>query len=261
MTKVSKSKIHDVKLGLIDAPLEFNRLAIDHDVIVELAKSIAEVGLLQPVVLRDLGGRYEMIAGYRRFLAHEYLNLPTIPSRIFELDDTQAAISRATENLARVNLTPIEEGIIYENLISSHEMTVDQIAQRMAISVGVVKRRLDLMKMPPQLRDAIHSGKVNVGVAEELWRISDIGDMEYYLGLAIDNGVTRGVLRGWVDEWAKQQRRENYEGGGGGEISPPYLERPVYVSCDLCQGPMKIGDETVIRSCPECFGRLRNALK
>ena len=261
MAKVSKNKIHEVDLLQIDEPHEFNRLEINSNEVSELAKSISEIGLLQPVVLRKHGDRFEMVAGFRRFLAHKLLEVSTIQAVIKVMDDQQAAISRATENLSRVNLTPIEEATIYGNLINGHAMTIDQIAQKMGISVGVVKRRLDLIKMPPQLQKAIHSGQINPGVAEELWRISDPGDMDYYLGLAIDNGVTRAVTRQWVDEWAKAQRAAKAPGDLGGGISPPYLDRPVYVSCDLCQGPMKIGDETVIRACPECSEHLKNALK
>jgi len=261
MAKVSKEKIHEVDLSQIDEPQEFNRLEIDLNEVSELAKSISETGLIQPVLLRPLGDRFEMVAGFRRYLAHKLLELSTIQAIVRKMTDQQAAISRASENLQRVNLSPIEEGTIYSNLVNGHAMTIDQIAQRMGITPGVVKRRIDLTKMPPQLQKAIHSGQIVVGVAEELWRISDPGDMDYYLGLAIDNGVTRAVTRQWVDDWGKAQRAAKVPGDYGGGVSPPYLDRPVYVSCDLCQGPMKIGDETVIRACPECSEHLKNALK
>lgn len=261
MAKVSKEKIYEVDLSQIDEPEGVIRLEIDQDEISELAQSISEIGQLQAIVLTKNGERFEIVAGHRRFLAHQLLEMQTIKATVHKMDRQQAAISRATENLSRVNLTPIEEGAIYSNLIDGHGMTVDQISKRVGKTAGVVKRRLDLMKMPPSLQKAIHSGQVVVGVAEELWRISDIVDMDYHLGLAIDNGITRVVARQWVDDWAKSKRAPNPDGERGGRVSPPYLERPVFVACDLCQGPMKIGDETVIRACPECSGQISNALK
>ena len=261
MTKLSKDKIYEVDLSQIDEPDGVVRLEIHQGEISELAQSISEIGQLQAIVLRKSGERFEIVAGHRRFLAHKYLEKGTIKATINEMNGQQAAISRATENLSRVDLTPVEEGAIYSNLINGHGMTVDQIAKRMGKSAGIVKRRLDILGMPPILQKAVHSGEISVGIAEELWRISDPGDQEYYLGLAIDNGVTRRVMRDWVKDWKRSRERGEDPGDDGGGVSPPYLERPVYVSCDLCGGPMQLGDETVIRACPDCEKQLRNALK
>jgi len=261
MAKVSKEKLHEVDLSQIDEPKEINRLEIDPDEISELAQSISEIGLMQPVLLRPDGDRFEMVAGERRFLAHKQLDLSTIKAIIREMTDQQAAILRATENLSRVNLTPLEEGAVYSNLINGHGMTIDQIAKRMGRAPGTIKRRLDLMKMPASLQKAIHNGSINPGVAEELWRISDPAAMDYYLGLVIDNGSTRAVTRQWVDDWAKEKRTMGPASERGGGLSPPYLERPSYQPCDLCEGPMKIGDEKLFRCCPTCTEKLKNALK
>jgi len=261
MPKVSRVKIHEVDLSLIDEPHEINRLEIDLDEVSELAKSISETGLIQPILLRPDGDRYEMVAGQRRFLAHQQLELSTIKSIVRIMTDREAAVLRATENLSRVNLTQIEEAAVYSNLINGHEMTIDQVAQKMGISAGVVKRRLDLMKMPPQLQKAIHSGQIVVGVAEELWRISDPGDMDYYLGLAIENGITRSVARQWVDDWAKQKRAATFTGERGGGDSPPYLERPHYITCGICDGPSRIEEATSIMICQDCQELIKNRKK
>jgi len=261
MAKLSKEKIYEVDLSQIDEPHEINRLEIDPDEVSELAKSISETGLLQPILLRPDGDRYEIVAGQRRFLAHKQLDLSTIKAIVRVMTDREAAVLRATENLSRVNLTQIEEGAVYSNLINGHGMTIDQVAKRMGKSAGIVKRRLDLLKMPASLQKAIHSGSINTGVAEELWRISDTGDMDYYLGLAIDNGVTRAVARQWVDDWAKQQRAASFSGEGGGGISPPYLERPHYITCDICEGPSLIENATSIMICPDCQDLIKNRKK
>lgn len=261
MTKVSTDRIYEVDLSEIDEPVGVIRLDIDRVEISELAKSISEIGLMQPVVLRKNGERYEIIAGHRRFLAHQLLDMKTIKATVNEMDPQTAAISRATENLARVNLTPIEEGAVYLNLIEEHGMSIEQIAQRMGKSPGIIKRRIDVMGMPPQLQKSIHEGLIPVGVAEELWRISDEADLEYHLSLAIENGVTRNVVREWVREWRRKKERPADAGETGGGISPPYLDRPVYISCDLCAGPMKLGDEILYRCCPDCGKQLQNALK
>jgi len=261
MAKASKEKIYEVDLSQIDEPHEINRLEIDPDEVSELAKSISETGLLQPILLRPDGDRYEIVAGQRRFLAHQQLELSVVKSIVRVMTDQEAAVLRATENLSRVNLTQIEEGAVYSNLINGHGMTIDQIAKRMGKSAGIVKRRLDLMKMPPRLQKAIHSGQIVAGVAEELWRISDPGDMDYHLELAIDNGVTRAVARQWVDDWAKQQRAASFGGERGGGISPPYLDRPHYITCGICEGPSLIENATTLMVCPDCQEMIHNRKK
>jgi len=75
------------------------------------------------------------------------------------MTDQEAAIIRASENLARENLTPLEESVIFSNLYTLYKMTVEQIAQKFGYKAGTIKRRMDLMKMPPILQTAVHAKK------------------------------------------------------------------------------------------------------
>ena len=97
-------------------------------------------------------------------------------------------------------------------------------------------------------------------MAEELWRISDVGKMDYYLSFAVEHGVTVAVARAWVKEWKDSVRRSKTDIEGGGHESSPLEERPVWLPCDLCHGPMKLGSEQVIRACPECSTLVRGAV-
>jgi len=129
----------------------------------------------------------------------------------------------------------------------------------MGKSVGVVKRRLDLLRMPPQLQKAVHRKQIGYSVAEELWSISDDEAFDYLLGITIDHGATQAVVRQWVKERKDAKRRED---AGAGESSPlpaPLEPRPSYVACDLCSGPMEIGTETLYRTCPECSEGIKKA--
>jgi len=238
---------------LIDEPGRIVRMEISSEAVAELAQSIAEIGLLQPILLRPCGERYEIVAGHRRYLAHRQLELDKIRALVKEMSDQEAAFSRATENLARVDLTSVEEAAIYRDLVDTHKMTYEQIGKKVGISPALVKRRLDLLKMPPQLQDALHKKRISISVAENLWTISDMTDLDYYLSFALDGGCTREVARSWAKEWKDKKRRaDNPRVEGGGDFAPSE-PRPVYVSCDLCVGPMEIGEETVLRLCPNCI--------
>jgi len=243
----------EVLLKEIDEPQVIDRIEIDLEKIAELSESISAVGLLQPILLRPVGVRFEIVAGHRRFLAHRKLGLSLIDAVIKDMTDQEAAIIRATENLARENLTPIEQAVIFGNLLTNHGMSLEQVAKKFGYRPGTIRRRMDILKMPPPLQEAIHKKQISVTVAEELWPISDPSDLDYYLTFAIENGCTKATARLWCKEWKDSKRRERPAGEEGGQALAPSEPRPVYVVCDLCIGPMEIGKETVLRICPECY--------
>ena len=257
MTLTKKDKIAEVDLFLIDEPKVVDRMEISPEAVSELAESISEIGLLQPILLRKDGERYEVIAGHRRFLAHLKLGLKSIKSIIRVMTDQEAAVSRATENLARVDLTPVEEATVYSNLINIHGLTCEQIGQKFGKSPGLVRRRMDLLKMPPQLRAAVHKKQIAISVAEELWPITDVAVLDYYLSFALDGGCTQAVARQWCKDWRDTERRKESGAVDSGQVFGPFEPRPVYVACDLCTGPMEIGQETVLRVCPVCHTTIK----
>jgi len=257
MTKILKRRITEVLMILIDPPPDIDRMEIDPEKITELAASISEIGLLQPVLLRPVGDRFEVIAGHRRFLACQRLGVPKIDAVVKEMDDQEAAVVRATENLARESLTPLEEAVVFGNLIGRYGMKLDQVAQKFGYKPGTIKRRMEINKYPPQLQQAVHKKQISVSVAEMLWPIADLASLDYYLMFAIENGCTKEVARMWCKEWKDAERHKSAPGGQGGGALAVNEPRPVYVACDLCSGAMEIGKETVMRVCPECFATIK----
>ena len=261
MAKVSSVTVKEVALDLIDEPYGRIRLEIDAESIADLAANIAEVGLLQPIVIRSNKERFEIVAGHRRYLAFLLLKKDRIPAIVRDMDDVACALARASENLGRVDLSPIEEAAIYSDLRDEHKLTVDEISGRMGKSIGVVKRRLDLLKMPPCLQKSLHSKRINCGVAEELWSLGDVGKMEYFLAFAVEHGATVLVVRGWVQEEKKKMRLKDVDVEGSESLANPMQTRPVYVPCDMCVQAMEIGKETIIRACPECMKIIREVME
>lgn len=246
-----------VLLSLIDRPATPDRLSIDPEYIKELAASIAEIGLINPVLLCPRGGRFEIIAGDCRYQAFLSLGRDKIPAIIKELDPESVSISRATENLQKFDLTIIEEARIYQRLHNDHGMTWDQISKRTGKKAGQIKRRYDLLKMPEILIKALHEKKIGYAVAEELDRLKDLGRVEYYLGYAVDHGATLSVVAGWVKEELSLIRQKESSADGGEWGSPVPEQLPIYVSCDICHGPMEIKKVVYMRICPECHGTIK----
>lgn len=253
MTDQPTNPSKEIPLTLIDEPDGMARMEIDHDYIAELAQSIREIGQLQDILLAVKGKRFEIVAGHCRFLAHQKAGLTKIKAQVRKMTRKQIAVARVTENLARKNLTPIEEAANYKNLIDEHGISVNDVALKVGKSPGLVKRRMDLLKMPPELQEAVHKKRISISVAEELWPITDQASLSYYLSFALDGGCTKEVARSWCKDWRDSLRRAGSAGGESGRVLAPTEPRPVYVSCDLCSGPMEIGKETILRTCPDCF--------
>ncbi len=256
MKKNLSEVVKKVDIILIDGPKVDQRLTIDLEAVKELAASIEEVGLMQPILLTKKGERYEIVWGHRRYLAHKFLGRTQILAKIQELDETQVVIMRATENIFREGITPIEEALIYKTLMETDGMTIDKVAKRMRKSAGIVRRRMELLRMPQILQTAIHEKKINYGVAEALWPLGDEGTIEYYLHFAIENGASVAVVRAWVKEEKDKQRRDRTDIGGGGETIAINENIPVFFTCQLCNGPSKLGTETIFRACPDCAKQL-----
>lgn len=252
MVKRLKQTVKDIPLDLIDEPKGIVRMDIDSAGIEELAQSISEIDLLQPILVAVDGERFELVFGHRRYLACQKLGLSAIRSVVRVMTQVEIGVARATENINRADLTPFEEAATYKNLLDEYNLTLEQVAQKMGKSAGTIKRRMDLLKMPPQLQKAVHSKSISISVAEELWTIADMTDLDYYLSFALDGGCTKEVARSWAKEWQDKKRRAENPGVEGSPTFAPTEPRPVFVPCDLCVGPMEIGQETVLRLCPDC---------
>jgi len=257
MGKPLKRAIQKVDLSLIDEPSGRIRIEIDPALINELAESISQVGLLQPIVLRSGNGRYEIIAGHRRYLAHKVLNESVIDAVVVVLSDIDAAVARATENLARVDLSPLEEAAIWKDLTETHGMSFEEIGKKFGRNPATIRRRIDLLKMPPVLQKAVHDRKISHSVAEELWCITDPTSLDYYLMFAVENGCTKQVANAWAKEWKDSVRRSQEPGAVGGGVTSPSQPRPYYIACDICHSPAELGKESVLRICDVCSATIK----
>jgi len=250
-----------IPMALIDRPVDPDRISIDPDSLKELIASIRQSGLKQPILLNIKGERFEIVAGERRYLACESLGMVKIPAFTEVMSEPEVAILRAIENLQRENLTIIEEAHVYRRLHDNLGMSWDDIGKKSGKSPGLVKRRYDLLKMPEQLINAMHKGQIGYAVAEELKRLGDLGKIDYFLSFAIDHGATKEVVRKWVDEEMAQKRQEAAAGGGGGGGYVMPEARPVFLTCDLCHGPVDVMKLLNLRICPDCGKIIRENMQ
>ena len=150
------------------------RRTFDDDALDELAASIKEVGLLQPVVVRKLGaGRYELVMGERRLRASQRAGLDVIPAIVRETHDDDMLRDALMENLHRQQLDPLEEAAAYQQLLDDFGATHEQLAQKIGRSRPHISNTLRLLNLPPAVQRRVAAGVISAGHARALLSIED----------------------------------------------------------------------------------------
>jgi ParB/RepB/Spo0J family partition protein len=140
----------------------------------ELAASIREHGVLQPVLVRPLGpGRFQLVAGERRWRASQRAGLATIPAMIEEIDDETALEIAIIENLQREDLSPLDEATMYDKMIREHGYSIRKLAEKLGKDKGYLENRLRLADAPPEVRELVSLRKDTLSHAYELLKIAD----------------------------------------------------------------------------------------
>ena len=167
------------------------RLTFDENALNELAMSIKEHGIIQPLVLRKLiNDKYEIIAGERRYKASQIAGLNKVPAIIADLDDNASAEVALIENIQRRNLSAIEEAKSYKKLLDRGYLTQDQLAKRLGISQSSVANKVRLLNLPEEVQDALMSEKISERHARSLLQLSDSNDQINMLNKIINNRLT-----------------------------------------------------------------------
>ncbi|TPQ20426.1 ParB/RepB/Spo0J family partition protein [Streptomyces sporangiiformans] len=150
------------------------REVFDEDALAELVTSIKEVGLLQPVVVRELGpARYELIMGERRWRACREAGLEAIPAIVRATEDEKLLLDALLENLHRAQLNPLEEAAAYDQLLKDFNCTHDQLADRIGRSRPQVSNTLRLLKLSPAVQRRVAAGVLSAGHARALLSVDD----------------------------------------------------------------------------------------
>jgi ParB family chromosome partitioning protein len=167
-------EIKKIDINLI-VPNRFQpRTVFDDEKIAELARTIHIHGIIQPIVVREIGdGRYEIIAGERRWRAMKKLGWTEVPTIVKNLNDTETASIALIENLQREELSPIEEAIAYGKLLELHNLTQEALAQRLGKGQSTVANKLRLLKLPQEVQDALLNKKITERHARSLIPLKD----------------------------------------------------------------------------------------
>lgn len=166
------------------------RLNFDDSALKELAASIKEHGIIQPLVVRRLGEKYEIIAGERRYKAAKMAGLTSVPAIVSSITDNQSAEVAIIENVQRKDLSSIEEAKSYKMLLDKGYLTQDELAKKMGLSQSAISNKLRLLSLSNKVQEALMVGKISERHARSLLQIEDSDLQDEWLNKILEERLT-----------------------------------------------------------------------
>lgn len=182
------------------------REIFDEKALKELAASIKEHGVIQPIIVRNIGGKYEIIAGERRYKASALAGLTKIPAIIRNLDDKESSKVALLENLQRKDLNAIEEARTYQKILELDEMTQEELAKTMGKSQSAVANKIRLLSLPDEIQTALLKEQISERHARSLLNISNPAEQIEMLKKIITNKLSVRQLEAELK--AKEEPKE-----------------------------------------------------
>ncbi len=166
------------------------RKKFEPEALQQLADSIAVNGLLQPILVRDLGnGFYRIVAGERRWRASKMAGLSEIPAIIMDIDEKKAAEIALIENIQRQDLNAMEEAVAYKALLDEHQMTQEEVSRVLGISRSALANTIRLLDLPKKVADLLVSGAISAGHARALLGLNRRSDIEDAAKIVVDRAL------------------------------------------------------------------------
>ncbi len=210
----SATGLKDIAVNAIDPNPNQPRVHFDEASLAELTASISAIGILQPILVRpDENGRYQLIAGERRWRAASRAGLQMIPAIVRVTDDVSSVEQALVENLHRQDLTPLEEAAAYQQLLEDFNMTHEQVASKVGKSRSAITNALRLLGLPPSIQSLLADGRLSAGHAKALLGTPDRSLQEQLAKRAVEMGWT---VRGVEEAVRDSQPASTTTGGGSG---------------------------------------------
>ena len=210
----SATGLKDIPVNTIDPNPNQPRVHFDEASLAELSASISAIGVLQPILVRpDENGRYQLIAGERRWRAASRAGLQMIPAIVRVTDDVSSVEQALVENLHRQDLTPLEEAAAYQQLLEDFNMTHEQVASKVGKSRSAITNALRLLGLPPSIQSLLADGRLSAGHAKALLGTPDRSLQEQLAKRAVEMGWT---VRGVEEAVRDSQPATTTSGGGAG---------------------------------------------
>lgn len=205
------------------------RLAFDEEALNELAASIKEHGIIQPLILRDLGNKYEIIAGERRFKASQIAGVREVPAIIGEMDDQTSAELALIENIQRKDLSAIEEAKSYKKILDMGSFTQEELAKRMGKSQPTIANKMRLLSLTNEVQAALMNNLISERHARCLLQIKDESKQKEVLNKVITERMNVRDTDNYIKNMLGIDTNNSEESNSGSSVKElePLKEEPI----------------------------------
>jgi ParB family chromosome partitioning protein len=227
------------------------RMVFDVAALHELAASIREHGVLQPILVRPLGSnRYQLVAGERRWRASKEAGLETIPALVEELDDDTSLEIAIIENLQREDLSPLEEATMYDRMVREHGYSIRKLADKLGKDKGYLENRLRLADAPEEIRELVSVRKDTLSHAYELMKVTDEKKRRRLAARVASGELSLVKLRERIDGRRPRSRPESEPANHAPEIDEDSLAPSAAADDDAAAAPrpraLPLGDDSLV---------------
>ncbi len=172
------NKVVAISLELIDKNPFQPREDFDEKGVKELAESIKEKGIIQPIIVRENGDKYQIVVGERRFIAARMAGLKSIPAIVKDISDEESAEIALIENIQRKDLNPVEEALAYKRLIDNFGYTQEELAKKIGKDRATIANGLRLLNLPDDIKEKLKRGLISAGHARAILSLRDEADQK-----------------------------------------------------------------------------------
>ena len=196
----NNTTVIEIPLDAIDDPADAMRATMDNDQLVDLAQSIRSVGLIEPIIVKQNGDRYEVVAGHRRLKAASMAGLIAIKSIVRTGSDEEMEVIKVHENFCRSDVALVDESFFIARSMDRMQKTPQEFADLINRSVAYVKDRLLITTFEDYLLELLNTKKISLAVAKILTQITDDKYRRICIDYAATNGITAAVARMWLND-------------------------------------------------------------
>lgn len=261
MKSESINSIQSISLDEINEPSKAVRTVISAEGLEDLAKSIAQVGVIQPIVLQKKGSRYEIVAGHRRFLASRMCGKVSVPAIITELKDRDTDLVKLHENYCREDINCVDEAKYFLMLKEKYEWNIHEIATYISKSDSYVVTRLALLGADARVLAALETRQITMSQAREILSAENEKVRYELLRVTIENGATVNSIR---------MMRQSYESVMGPSVTDSnpsaagassYESEKHLIRCPACDGVYPVNSIYPLSVCKTCYDGLLAGLR
>ncbi|KKL58193.1 hypothetical protein LCGC14_2227840 [marine sediment metagenome] len=256
MSQIKYINLADIRLPEFEA-----HKSINNDQISEISKSIKEIGIIEPIIVRKVNKQIEIVAGCIRYRAAKLAGLKALPCIILQLNDDEAEILKLHENLKRIDLDHIDQGHTFVMMQEKFNMTEETIAASSGKSTAYVSQHISLVNIDAYLSAAVKNKTLSFSQARELLQVKDKSTRKQLMQYCQRDGATIEVLRTWIKEYNDQQAIKPSSSEQSPAAPLKYETVQDFRKCEACDKKVPLGHIRQVFYCPECYNAIKQAIE